>query len=190
MGRKLRPPGARVRIPLQRPSMRRRDYHDGNYIYMCSSDWTYLWTSFAESATSFADSATSVADSATSFADSATSFADSATMELATWVDRERVLLSAYRLYALSKELEPGQSNHIFKATRWIWQRAACWSKAPCWCDVDITRRHQTYKVFVPKRRYIPSNQGEYRPTRRQWQNRCSNHVRYQMDDKGRRPGW
>ena len=45
--------------------------------YMCSSDWTYLWTSFA--------------DSATSFADSATSFADSATMELATWVDRERV---------------------------------------------------------------------------------------------------
>ena len=32
MGRKLRPPGARVRIPLQRPSMRRRDYHGGNYI--------------------------------------------------------------------------------------------------------------------------------------------------------------
>ena len=52
---------------------------------MCSSDWTYLWTSFA--------------DSATSFADSATSFVDSATMELATWVDRERVLLSAYRSY-------------------------------------------------------------------------------------------
>ena len=51
--------------------------------YMCCSDWTYLWTSFA--------------DSATSFADSATSFADNATMELATWVDRERVLLSAYR---------------------------------------------------------------------------------------------
>ena len=39
---------------------------------MCSSDWTYLWTSFADSATSFADSATSFADSATSFADSVT----------------------------------------------------------------------------------------------------------------------
>ena len=87
------------------------------------------------------------------------------------------------------QELEPGQSNYILKATRWLWQRAACWSKAPCWCDVDITRRHQTYKVFVPKRRYIPSNQGQYRPTRRQWQNRCSNHVPYQMDDIGRRPG-
>ena len=30
------------------------------------------------------------------------------------------------------QELEPGQSNHILKATRWMWQRAACWSKAPC----------------------------------------------------------
>ena len=83
------------------------------------------------------------------------------------------------------QELEPGQSNHILKAKRWMWQRAACWSKAPCWCEVDITRRHQTYKVFAPKRRYVPSNQGEYRPTRRQWQNQCSNHVPYQMDDKG-----
>ena len=37
--------------------------------YMCYSDWTYLWKNFA----------------------------DSATMEVTTWVDRERVLLSAYR---------------------------------------------------------------------------------------------
>ena len=27
------------------------------------------------------------------------------------------------------QELEPGQSNHILKATRWMWQRAACLSK-------------------------------------------------------------
>ncbi len=86
------------------------------------------------------------------------------------------------------QELEPGQCNHILKATRWMRQQAAC-CKAPCWCDVDITGRHQTYKVFGSKRRYIPSNQGEYRPTGRQWQNRCSNHVPFQIDDKGRRPG-
>ena len=47
--------------------------------------------------------------------------------------------------------------------------------------DIKLT------KYSSPKK--IPSNQGEYRayyrPTRRQWQNRCSNHVPYQMDDKG-----
>ena len=59
-----RPPGARVRWPLQRPSMRRREYHGGS-VHMCSSDWTYFWTSFADSATSFADSVTSFADSVT-----------------------------------------------------------------------------------------------------------------------------
>ena len=35
------------------------------FIIMCSSDWTYFWTSFADSATSFADSVTSFADSVT-----------------------------------------------------------------------------------------------------------------------------
>ena len=38
-----RPPGARVRWPLQRPSMRRRDYRGGSYIHVCSSDWTYRY---------------------------------------------------------------------------------------------------------------------------------------------------
>ena len=38
-----RPPGARFRWPLQRPSMRRRDYHGGSYIHVCSSDWTYRY---------------------------------------------------------------------------------------------------------------------------------------------------
>ena len=58
MGAKGAQLGARVRWPLQRPSMLGRNYHGGSYICMCSSDWTYLWTSFADSATSFADSAT------------------------------------------------------------------------------------------------------------------------------------
>ena len=44
-------------------------------------------------------------------------------------------------------------------------------------------------KYSSQKEDYIPSNQGEYRPTRLQWQNQCSNHVSYQMDDKDRRPG-
>ena len=104
-------------------------------------------------------------------------FADNATMELATWVDRERVM----RI----EELERGQSNHIN-----FWKpRVECDSErhaeARRWCDVDISRRYQTCKEFAKKRRYIQSNQGEYRPTRRQWQNRCSNHVHTRWTIKG-----
>ena len=56
------------------------------------------------------------------------------------------------------QELQPGQSNHILKATRWMWQRAACWSKAPCRVDAMSTS-HEDIKLI----KYSPQKEDIFR---------------------------
>ena len=80
------------------------------------------------------------------------------------------------------QELEPGQSNHAHFESHALNVTASGMLKQGAVFNDAMSTSHENIKLlkYSPKKEDIPSNQGEH--TRRQWQNRCSNHVPYQMD--------
>ena len=111
MGRKLRPPGARVRIPLQRSSMRRRDYHGGNYIYVFFRLNLPL-NKFRRQCYKFRRQCYNFRRQCYKFRRQCYKFRKQCYDGVGNMSGQRTCV--AKRI----QELEPGQSNHILKATR------------------------------------------------------------------------